>query len=76
MRDHDQDWEAPIVELSRDACAWLVWLMSRDLEQWHPGRQTRLSRDEATALATFLADHLPRELRTEVPALRPALKAG
>lgn len=69
-------WEAPIISPSRDMTAWLVWLMARDLAEWHPERRSRLTREEATSLAVFLADHLPEELRTAIPSVQPALKAG
>lgn len=72
----DQTWDAPIISPSRDMTAWIVWLMARDLEEWHPERRSRLTREEATSLAAFLADHLPEDLRTAIPSVPPALKAG
>lgn len=72
----NEQWDGPIIELSRDMTAWLVWLMSRDLENWQPDRRTRLDREEAASLALFLCDHLPPDLKTEVKAAPPALKVG
>lgn len=72
MSEHE--WEAPIVELSRNMCAYIVWLLANDLKEWGPHRRTRLSRDDAAGLALFLCDHLP-DMRIEIdPAEEPALK--
>jgi 3'-5' exoribonuclease len=69
-------WDSPILELSRPMAAWLCWLMARDLADWKPERRTRLNRAEATAAAMYVADHLPEEMRTEIPSLPPLLKVG
>lgn len=72
----DDHWEPPILELSRPMAAWVCWLMARDLAEWKPDRRTRLTRAEAIAAAMYIADHLPEDMRTEIPALAPLLKAG
>lgn len=70
-------WDTPIVELSHPMCRWIYWLTTRDLAQWTDDRRTRLSREEATAFAMYLADHLqPEDTTTEVPPLPPLLRAG
>ena len=74
--NHSPEWEPIILELSQEMSAWILWMASRDLEQWHSGRRTRLTREEATSVAMFIYDSLPPELRTEVPNMPPALKAG
>jgi hypothetical protein len=68
--------ERCILELSGPMAAWICWLMSKDLAEWKSDRRTRLTREEATAAAMYIADHLPEEMRTEVPPLPPLLKAG
>ena len=73
---HDARWEAPILELSRPMTAYLLWLIARDLGQWGADRQTKLEREEAHALAEFLAAFLPTGMQTEVGAMPPMLRAG
>lgn len=72
----EQTWEAPIISPSRDMTAWIVWLMARDLAEWHPERRSRLTREEAMSLWMFLSDHLCEEHRTPIVSAPPALKAG
>ena len=67
----EQMWEAPIVELSQDMTAWVVWALSRDLERWHSGRRTRLAREEAVSLTVFLSDFLETEQKTEIATVPP-----
>lgn len=74
MSDHE--WDPPVLELSRPMAAWLCWLMARDLSEWTPERRTRLTRSEATAAAMYVADHLPKDMTTEVPSIPSAPKTG
>lgn len=71
-----ESFEAPIVELTQPMAAYLLWLVSSDLGKWNESRRTRLTRDEAISLAMFLADHLPSEMRSPVPAAPPVLMAS
>lgn len=75
----EQQWEPPLIELSADMSSYVLWLIARDLDRWSSERRSRLSREEATSMALFLASKLPPELRTEVPAMPavpPALKVS
>jgi hypothetical protein len=71
-------WESPLLALSEPMTAYLLWLIGRDLREWRAERRSKLTREEATALAMYLSDHLPPEARTEIepvptaPALRIA----
>lgn len=62
----EERWLAPVLELDRHMSAYILWLIARDLRDWGAERRSRLSREEATALAMYLADHLPPEVRTEI----------
>jgi hypothetical protein len=67
-------WESPLLALSEPMTAYLLWLIGRDLREWRAERRSKLTREEATALAMYLSDHLPPEARTEiapVPVQRP-----
>lgn len=63
MRDQ---WEGPIIELSRPLTAYVLWLIANDLGRWGADRRSRLDRDEAIVLAHYLSDFLPPEMRTEI----------
>jgi hypothetical protein len=74
----EMHWESPLLSLCQPMCAYLLWLIARDLREWGAERRSKLTREEATALAMYLSDHLPPEARTEIepvptaPALRIA----
>ena len=60
------EWEGPIVQPGEDLCAWLCWLMARDLNRWNDSRRVRLSREEAMSLLLYMSDHLTAERRAEI----------
>jgi len=64
-------WVAPILELDRPMAAYLLWLIARDLPKWGTERRTKLTREDATALAMHLSDHLPVEARTKIEPVPP-----
>ena len=71
----DEKWEGPVLELSRPLTAYLLWLIARDLRGWDAERKSKLAREESVALAHFLTDFLPPEMRTPIEPL-PLLRAG
>lgn len=71
----EQKWEAPIIELSRPLTAYLLWAVALDLRRWDETRQTKLSREEVVAFASFLETFLPEDQRTEIKP-PPMLRAG
>lgn len=64
-------WEGPLVELDRPMTAYILGLIARDLRGWGADHRPKPDRVEVTALALYLADHLPPSAHPKIEPVPP-----